>query len=127
MEGVMSRLTMSQENYLQIVLMLQKDKDGVRLTDVADRFSVSKASACIAITRLEKKGLVARNSDRLISLTPEGEREARRVASNFTLVYQVLTSCLNVDPHTALLDAGRLEHLTSAKTADALRSLLEQA
>lgn len=110
---------------MRTVLILSQGEYGVRLTDIASHFGVSKASACVAITNLEKRGFVVRDANRLISLTPDGEREASRVLDNFTVVNLFLTSKLNVDPHTALMDAGALEHAVSKETVDALRMFLK--
>lgn len=121
----MNRLTKSQENYLRTVFILSNGGGGVRLTDIAGCFGVSKASACVAVTRLEEKGFVARDVNRLISLTPSGEQEAKRVIENFTVINLFLTNKLKVDRHTALIDAGALEHVVSEETVNAMRSLLE--
>jgi DtxR family Mn-dependent transcriptional regulator len=121
----LSRLTKSQENYLRTIYILSSQERAVRITDIASSFGVTKASASIAVTRLEKDGLVVRDSNRLISLTPDGEREARRVFENFTLINLFLTSKLKVDSNIALIDAGALEHVVSEETVDALRSFMK--
>lgn len=121
----MSRLTKSQANYLQTVFILGNGEDGVRLTDIASRLGISKASACVAISKLEENGFVVRDARRLISLTPDGEREAKRVIDNFTVISLFLTNKLNVDRRIALMDAGAFEHVVSAETVNALRLSLE--
>jgi Mn-dependent DtxR family transcriptional regulator len=121
----MSWLTKSQETYLHTIYDLGRGADGVRLTDIANRLDVSKASVCAAMAKLEARGFVVRGAGRLIALTPDGAREAKRVLDNFTVVHLFLTRKLNVDSHTALMDAGALEHVVSEQTVHALRSLLE--
>ena len=98
--------------------------NGARLTDIANQLGVSKASACVAMTKLEEKGFVIRDAGRLIVLTPDGQREAKRVDGNFRAIYLFLTKELNVDSETALMDAGALEHVVSEVTVSALRSAL---
>ena len=119
----MGRLTKAQEDYVQAVRYLSEKDDGVRLTDIAALMGVTKASTCNAVTKLEQGGFLYRDGNRL----PEGEQEASRVADNFTTIHLFLTRKLNVDEDTALSDAGKMVHVVSAETVDALRSLLEQS
>lgn len=125
--NAMGRLTKAQEDYVQAVRYLSEKDDGVRLTDIAALMGVTKASTCNAVTKLEQGGFLYRDGNRLIYLTPEGEQEASRVADNFTTIHLFLTRKLNVDEDTALSDAGKMVHVVSAETVDALRSLLEQS
>ena len=121
--NAMGRLTKAQEDYVQAVRYLSEKDDGVRLTDIAALMGVTKASTCNAVTKLEQGGFLYRDGNRL----PEGEQEASRVADNFTTIHLFLTRKLNVDEDTALSDAGKMVHVVSAETVDALRSLLEQS
>jgi Mn-dependent DtxR family transcriptional regulator len=122
----MSRLTTSQENYLRTVLVLSHENGGVRQIDIVNHLGISRPSACIAIAKLEQNGFVTRDAHRLISLTQNGEREAKRIIDNFTVINLFLTSKLNVDSHTAFMDAGKLEHVVSDETVNALRLLLDR-
>jgi Mn-dependent DtxR family transcriptional regulator len=120
----MRRLTKSRENCLRTVLALENGGEGARLTDVAEQLRVSKASACVTVSKLEKDGFLIKDAKRLISLTPEGKKEAKRVAGIFAAIRLFLTSELNVDPHTAMIDADALEHLVSEETVNAMRSFI---
>lgn len=120
----MSRLTKAQESYLQAVLYLAESNKGARLTDIAARMRVTKASTCSAITRLEQDGYLYRDGNRLIYLTAKGKSEAQRVTDNFTVIRLFLTQKLKIDANTALLDASRLEHDVSAETVNALRAMM---
>lgn len=122
---MMGGLTGSQENYLRTIFILSCGNCDVRLTDIAHRLGISKASACAAVTQLAGKGLVVRDSRRLISLTPYGECEAKRIMDNFTVINLFLTSGLKIDPNTALIDADALEHVVSEETLNAMRLSLE--
>lgn len=125
--SAVGRLTRSQGSYLQAIYDLARGADGVRLTDVAERLQLSKASACVAVAKLEEMGLAVRDENRRIALTPDGEREARRALDDFRVVYLFLTKKLNVDPRTARTDADALECAASEETIDALRAFLERA
>lgn len=120
----MGPLTKAQENYLRAILCLAEGGAGVRLTDLAVRMQVTKASTCGAVTKLEQAGYLRRDESRLIYLTPKGEAEAYRIADTFTVIRFFLTQTLKIDADTALRDAGRLEHDVSAETVDALRIMM---
>jgi len=119
-----SRLTKAQEDYLRTIYVLSNGQFSVRLTDIAIHRDVSKPSACQIVTTLEEKGFVIRDAKRLISLTAEGAREAKRVMDNFTVISLFLTIKLKISRHTALIDACALEHVMSEETVNALRSSL---
>lgn len=120
----MSRLTSSQGNYLRTIYILSRRERGVRVTDIASHFGVTKASASIAVARLEKDGFVIKDPSRLVLLTPEGEREASRIFDSFNIISLFLTDKLKVDSSTASIIAGTLEHLMNEDTLDALRASL---
>lgn len=117
-----SRLTKSQEDYLLTIYFLSSQEHGVRVTDIASSFGVTKASASIAVTKLKKEGFVVKDCNRLVSLTSDGEREAIRIFDNFTVINLFLRSKLKVDSNTALIDPGALVHVVSEETVNALRS-----
>ncbi len=54
----MVKISPSLENYLETVLVLEKDDPAVRLTDIANRLEVSKAGANRAQGLLKKAGLI---------------------------------------------------------------------
>ena len=120
----MSRLTKSQENYLKTIFLLSGNDGSVRITDIATRFGVSKASASIAVAKLEEKGFVQRDESRRVILTAKGLREAKRVADYYNVISDFLTGKLNVDLSTALIDARALEHVVSEETINAMRTAL---
>lgn len=120
----MGRLTKSQEDYLRVILTLSRQGPGVRITDIAAHFGISKASACVAVQSLEKKGYVRRDAQRLVYLSSQGEEQARRMLDHYSLVSDFLTGTLQVAPNVASHDACELEHALSDESFSALRSLL---
>jgi Mn-dependent DtxR family transcriptional regulator len=46
------------ENYLEAIYELSQDKESARVSDIAERMGVSKASTNSAVSTLSSKGLV---------------------------------------------------------------------
>jgi len=119
----MSQLTRAQKNYLRAIYELSGHDGGARITDIADYFGKSKASASIAMKKLQKKGLIRRDVDRLVFLTEEGERQADNATEIFSLMNAFLTNVLKVGPRAASVDACTMGNL-SEETLGAIRSFL---
>ena len=86
------KLHASGEDYLEAVLVLQKEKGMVRSVDVARHLGVSKPSVCHAVATLKEGGFLAMDADFFLRLTDVGRE---------------------VDPKTAEQDACRMEHVIS--------------
>ena len=56
-------LHQSGEDYLEAILMLQKEKGMVRSVDVARHMGVSKPSVCHAVATLKKGGFLTMDGD----------------------------------------------------------------
>jgi Mn-dependent DtxR family transcriptional regulator len=119
----MSQLTKAQKDYLRAIYELSGQEGGARITDIANCFGKSKASASVAIKKLQKKGLIRRNVDRLVFLTEEGKRQAKQATEIYSLMSAFLTSVLKVGPRAASADACTMESL-SEETFNAIRSFL---
>ena len=65
-------LHQSGEDYLEAILMLQKEKGMVRSVDVARHMGVSKPSVCHAVATLKKGGFLTMDGDFFLRLTDVG-------------------------------------------------------
>lgn len=109
-------LTESMEDYLLSLYRLVRSGRKPRVTDIAKDRSVSPASVCQALRRLEREGLVRYSSGRSINLTEEGARAAQRLASRHDFLLVFLRDILGVEPSAAESDACALEHHISSDT-----------
>ena len=66
----------SGEDYLEAVLVLQKNHGAVRSIDVARRVGVSKASVSYAVSALREGGFLTVDSDYVLHLTETGRNVA---------------------------------------------------
>ena len=68
----MKKLHASGEDYLEAVLVLQKEKGMVRSVDVARHIGVSKPSVCHAVNTLKDGGFLVMDEDHFLRLTDVG-------------------------------------------------------
>ena len=71
-------LHQSGEDYLEAILMLQKEKGMVRSVDVARHMGVSKPSVCHAVATLKKGGFLTIDEDFFLRLTDVGREVAEQ-------------------------------------------------
>jgi Mn-dependent DtxR family transcriptional regulator len=118
MEGYVE-LSPSLEDYLEAIYNLQQmDGNAVRLTDVAQHLSVSKASVNRAIGSLKNSGLVLHEHYGTLSLTPNGKLQAKDIYRRHTVLRAFLIDNLGVDPVRAEKEACMMEHSLSMSTID---------
>ena len=105
----------SAENYLETILMIQKEKGSVRSIDVARHLDYSKPSVSRAMALLKGSGYVVIDPDGLIHLTDSGQEIAERIYERHDLFTRWLVM-LGVAPEVAAADACRIEHDISAES-----------
>ena len=72
-------LHQSGEDYLEAILMLQKEKGVVRSVDVARHMDVSKPSVCHAVATLRDGGFLTMDEDYFLHLTDAGREVAEQI------------------------------------------------
>jgi len=122
----MEKLTFSMENYLEAVYELSVMSGGTaRVSDIAARMGVSKASVNNAMNVLAQRGLLENEKYREICLTDEGRSIGRMTAGKHAVLFQLLRF-LNVDEHTADEDACAIEHVISVDSIHQIYEFLEK-
>jgi len=116
-------ISQSLEDYLEAIYFLTRQNKGVRLTDVAQRLSLSKPSVNRAINTLKDKGLVIHESYGLLSLTDSGLQLAKNIAKRHVLLKNFL-KFLGVSENIAEEEACKIEHSLSADTIEKLKNHL---
>lgn len=118
-------LTAALEDYLETIFELIQERMVARVRDIAKARKVKPGSVTPALKRLQELGLINYEQREFIRLTPDGEREARRVLSRHRVLVGFLTQVLNLDPATANQDACSMEHHVSDQAMDRLVRLFE--
>ena len=114
------KLHASGEDYLEAILVLQRQKGMVRSVDVARHLEVTKPSVCNAVATLREGGFLTMDSDYFLHLTDVGREVAEQIYEKHRFFTDRLIEA-GVDPETAERDACRIEHVISAESFDALK------
>mgnify|MGYP000862497207 CR=1 FL=1 len=109
----------SIENYLEMILILQKTKGYVRSVDIATELGVTRPSVSHAMKLLRENNYIVMDSSGLIKLTETGAEIAERMYERHGMLAKFLMS-LGVDEETALIDACKIEHDISDKSFEAI-------
>ena len=115
------KLHASGEDYLEAVLVLQKQKGMVRSVDIARHMDVSKPSVCHAVATLKDGGFLTMDDGFFLHLTNIGRDVAEQIYEKHRFFTERLIAA-GVDPETAEADACRIEHVISDESFQCLKS-----
>ena len=118
------KLHASGEDYLEAVLVLQKQKGIVRSVDVARHMDVSKPSVCHAVATLKNGGFLTMDDGFFLHLTNIGREVAEQIYEKHRFFTERLIAA-GVDPETAEADACRIEHVISEESFRRLKAVAE--
>ena len=120
----MKKLHASGEDYLEAVLVLQKERGMVRSVDVARHMGVSKASVTRATTILRKDGFLKMDREHYIYLTSAGRVTAEKIYERHQFFTNRLIAA-GVEPKQAEQDACRMEHAISDESFVKLKMAID--
>ena len=116
----MVKIQESGENYLETILMLQRQGVDVRSIDIAVELGYTKPSISRAMSILKANDFIVMDSKGYITLTEKGREVAERMYER----HLFLSSCLEkigVSEETAVKDACRIEHVISQESFEKLK------
>lgn len=120
----MEKLTFTMENYLEAIYELSRGGTGARVSDIAERLGVTKASTNSAMATLSERGLIVNEKYKEIFLTPEGLLLAEFTSNKHRVIQQFLTRILKIEPSVANNDACAIEHVISNESVAAMQEFL---
>lgn len=115
----------SGEDYLEAVLVLQKEKGMVRSVDLARHMRFSKPSISHAVGVLKNGGFLTVDEDGYLHLTEDGREVAEKIYERHQFFTEQLVA-VGVDRETAERDACRIEHAISEETFQKLKASVEK-
>lgn len=121
----MKKLTFTMENYLEAIYELSYNGGGVRVSDIAARLGVTKASTNSAMATLSEKGLISNEKYREVFLTPAGLEMAESTSKKHHVIQQFFTKILKIDPAVADKDACAIEHVISNDSTQAMQVYMQ--
>jgi Mn-dependent DtxR family transcriptional regulator len=114
----------SSEDYLERILMLNKEGKKVRSIDLAKSFNYSRASISRAINNLADDGYID-IIDSILILTEKGKEIAEKMLERHLLLSTFFMK-IGVSEKNAFEDACKIEHDMSDETYDKLIKLLKE-
>ena len=118
------KLYASGEDYLEAVLVLQKERGMVRSVEVARHMDVSKPSVSHAVATLKDGGFLTMDDGFFLHLTDIGREVAEQIYEKHRFFTERLIAA-GVDPRTAEADACRIEHVISEESFRRLKAVAE--
>ena len=118
-------LTHSAAHYLMTIRDLLAEQGYARVTDIAKRMNITRGSCSISLKPLKKRGLVAEDANKFLTLSREGRHLAEMVERNDELLEILFREVLGVNPEQAEVDACKIEHLLSLESSVRLCHFIE--
>lgn len=118
------RLTMKEEDYLEAILNVSKEKGYAKTRDVADELGLSPPSVVEMFAKLDRKKLVVYRKYEGVTLTEAG----RTIAEQIKYRHDVLVGFLrliSVPEEIATKDACFMEHELNAETIQKIKQFVE--
>ena len=125
MEEQTGELTESMENYLEVILELEKANKVARAKDIAEKLQIQRGSVTGALKILQKKGLINYKPYSFITLSESGKKIAQEIAYRHQVLEEFLVSVLRINPQTASSTADRMEHAIDGQTLERLVCFIE--
>ena len=120
MSYIKHRADESLEDYLETILLLQKNIGQVRSIDIANEMNFTKPSVSIAMKNLREKGYITMADTGYITLTEDGRQRAEDVLERHTILADLLIH-IGVSKETAMADACKIEHDLSDESFAAIK------
>lgn len=109
-------LYQSGEDYLETILLLQKEKGDVRSIDIAVKLGFSKPSISRAMSNLKKDGYIEMDPKGIIKFTDKGLATANKIYTRHNVITEFLVKTLGIDYVSAEEDACKIEHVICHET-----------
>ncbi len=114
------KLTVSQEEYLKTIYLLEYVNNKIRVTDIAKKMNITKPSVNKAINVLKEMELINYEIYGNITLTPKAKKIAKEILKKQDLVEMFLVGFLEVEEEQAKQDASLMKSSISKETEEKL-------
>jgi DtxR family Mn-dependent transcriptional regulator len=121
MEGLSENL----EDYLETILVLQKENTVARVKDIAERLGVLSGTVTSALRSLSEKKMINYKPYSFITLTNKGEKIAKEILRRHNVVKDFLQCVLLLDEEKAEENACRMEHSMDKVAVNRLVQFIE--
>ena len=116
----------SGENYLEAILVLEKENPIVRSIDVAHKLSVSKPSVSRAMGLLRQEGYIEMADNGPIFLTDKGREKAMKIYHRHCILTEFLQKVTQVPHEQAEENACKIEHILDEDVFQGIQKYLQE-
>lgn len=116
--------TKAQEDFVEALLMLERDGEPLETTRVAKKLNISKPAVHQMGHELIDRGLITRKDYGDMKLTEAGRKLAEEVLHRHEVLKEFLLS-INVEEAIAESDCCQIEHVISDETFLAIEKFVE--
>lgn len=113
---------MEQEDYLETIYNLEKEKGHIRVSDIAQELNLSKPSVTQMMQRLKKEKCVEYEPYLPLKLTDKGKKIGQKVAERHKVLADFLT-ILGIPDNIQEKDIHGIEHSLSDITVKELKQV----
>ncbi len=121
------RLSASQEDYLEAILLEVRRRGTARVRDIAARLEVAMPSVTGALKALARRRLIHYSPYEQVTLTDRGRQQAERVAGRHRVLQRFFTEVLGVSRPVAAANACRIEHAVDETILQRMARWLDDA
>jgi len=114
------------EDYVELVYIIQNEKDKVHTNDIASAFNINPASVTEVFQKLSQEGYINYKKYLGVTLTSKGKKIALNIKNKHETLRDFLI-LLGVNEKIADEDACKIEHNVNKETMDKLRKFVEFA
>ncbi len=107
------KLTNSQEEYLKIIYILKNTENEIKVTEIANKLNITKASVNSGIKSLKDAGLINYEPYKQIELTEQGEKEAIKIIEAYDIVKLFLTDIIGAKKENVEEEAKNIKTILS--------------
>ncbi len=115
------------EDYVERILIMQKENTVARVKDLANYFQVKAPSVVDALKKLKALGLIDHEFYGFVVLTPKGKAIAEEIYKKHLLLKDFLQKVLHVNGLVAEDDACKIEHYLSKETINHIIAFMDFA
>ena len=114
----MTTLSPVLEDYLEVVLRLQREKHFARVSDISTAIEVGKSAVTAALKSLSGKGLVNYRPYEPVTLSKKGEEIAEQILLRRRIIKDFLEKVLAVEKKRVESAACKMEHAVDKEVLD---------
>lgn len=115
------------EDYLECILLLEREKRVARVSDISGKMNVRKASVVSAVAFLQENALLMHERYGYITLTEKGREMAAAILKKHNALYSFLARVLKIGDELAEKEASAACHVLSGPTIEKITAFARAA